>query len=108
MTVGTVFIARLYGVSISTTQLATIVLVAVITSFSVPGIPGGSILVIVPVLASVGLPVAGVGILLGADTIPDIVRTMANVTGQMAATVIVSRPAAAAALRPSSPGLPSL
>src|SRR5205085_2254913 len=41
LTIGTVFIARVYGVSISTPQLATIVATAVVTSFSIPGIPGG-------------------------------------------------------------------
>jgi len=91
LTVGAVFVARLYGESLTVVQLASVVVAAVLTSFSVPGIPGGSILVMVPVLGAVGLPVAGIGILLGADTIPDIVRTAANVTGQMAAAVIVGR-----------------
>ena len=86
-----VFIARLYGVSISVTQLATIVLTAIVTSFSIPGIPGGSIIAMAPVLASVGLPVEGIGILLGVDTIPDMFRTAANVTGQLAAATIVAR-----------------
>jgi Na+/H+-dicarboxylate symporter len=90
LTVGAVFIARLYGVSIGATQLATIVSTAIVTSFSIPGIPGGSIIAMVPVLASVGLPVEGVGILLGVDTIPDMFRTTANVTGQLAAATIVA------------------
>jgi len=91
LTTGAVFIGRLYGVSISPTQLATIVLTAVVTSFSIPGIPGGSIIAMAPVLASAGLPVEGIGILLGVDTIPDMFRTAANVTGQLAAATIVSR-----------------
>jgi proton glutamate symport protein len=91
LTTGAVFIARLYGVPISVTQLATIVITAVVTSFSIPGIPGGSIIAMAPVLASVGLPVEGIGILLGVDTIPDMFRTAANVTGQLAAATIVSR-----------------
>jgi Na+/H+-dicarboxylate symporter len=45
-----------------------------------------------PVLASIGLPIQGLGILLGVDTIPDMFRTTANVTGQLAAAVIVGRP----------------
>ena len=45
----------------------------------------------VPVLTSVGLPIEGLGILLGVDTIPDIFRTTANVTGQLAAATIVAR-----------------
>jgi Na+/H+-dicarboxylate symporter len=86
-----VFIARVYGVNIGTPQLATIVATAVVTSFSIPGIPGGSIIAMVPVLSSVGLPVEGIGILLGVDTIPDMFRTTANVTGQLAAATIVGR-----------------
>jgi Na+/H+-dicarboxylate symporter len=91
LTIGTVFIACVYGVSIGTSQLATIVATAVVTSFSIPGIPGGSIIAMVPVLSSVGLPVEGIGILLGVDTIPDMFRTTANVTGQLAAATIVNR-----------------
>jgi Na+/H+-dicarboxylate symporter len=91
LTAGALFVARLYAVPISGSQLATIVATSVITSFSIPGIPGGSIIAIVPVLSSVGLPVEGMGILLGVDTIPDIFRTTANVTGQMAAATIVAR-----------------
>jgi Na+/H+-dicarboxylate symporter len=91
LTTGALFIARLYDITISPAQLATIVATAVITSFSVPGIPGGSIIAMVPVLSSVGLPIEGIGILLGVDTIPDIFRTTANVTGQMAAATILGR-----------------
>lgn len=94
LTAGALFIARLYGVPITTAQLTTIVATAIATSFSIPGIPGGSIIAMVPVLASVGLPVAGIGILLGVDTIPDMFRTTANVTGQLAAATIVARGAA--------------
>jgi len=91
LTAGAVFIGRLYGVPIAAPQLATIVLTATITSFSIPGIPGGSIIAMVPVLTAVGLPIAGVGILLGVDTIPDMFRTAANATGQLAAATIVAR-----------------
>jgi Na+/H+-dicarboxylate symporter len=101
MTAGAVFLARLYGITMSPAQLGTVVVTAVLTSFSAPGIPGGSIIVLVPVLTSIGLPIEGLGILLGVDTIPDIFRTTANVTGQLAAATIVARrtePAREAAL----------
>lgn len=91
LTIGTVFVARVYGTDITTAQLATVVATAIVTSFSIPGIPGGSIIAMVPVLSAVGLPVEGIGILLGVDTIPDMFRTTANVTGQLAAATIVSR-----------------
>jgi Na+/H+-dicarboxylate symporter len=89
--VGVLFIARLYGVDLNAAALLTIGVTSVVTSFSVPGIPGGSIIVMVPVLMSAGIPIEGVGILLGADTIPDMFRTTANVTGQMASAVILAR-----------------
>jgi len=91
VTTGAVFIARLYGVAITPQQLATVVATGIVTSFSIPGIPGGSIVAMAPVLASIGLPIEGLGILLGVDTIPDMFRTTANVTGQLAAAVIVGR-----------------
>jgi Na+/H+-dicarboxylate symporter len=97
--VGVLFLARLYGIDLATSQIITIGVTAVLTSFSVPGVPGGSILVMVPVLLAAGLPVDGVGILLGVDTIPDMFRTTTNVTGHMAAATILARgsePAAAA------------
>ena len=88
---GVIFIARLYGVDLSVPQLATIVLTVVVTTFSVPGIPAGSIIVMVPVLLAAGVPVEGMGILLGVDTIPDMFRTATNVTGDMSAAAVLSR-----------------
>jgi proton glutamate symport protein len=89
-TVGVLFVAQLYGVSLGPAALASVVLTAVATSFSVPGIPGGSIVIMAPVLMAAGLPVEGIGILLGADTIPDMFRTTANVTGHLAVATAVS------------------
>ena len=90
MTIGVVFVAKLYGVDMTTTRLATIVLTVVVTTFSVPGIPAGSIISMVPVLLAAGLPVEGIGILLGADTIPDMFRTTANATSDMVAAVAIN------------------
>jgi len=91
ITTGVVFVARLYGVELQPAQLATIVLTVVLTTFSVPGIPAGSIIVMVPVLLAAGLPVEGMGILLGVDTIPDMFRTTTNVTGDMTAATVLGR-----------------
>lgn len=90
-TVGVIFIAKLYGIDLGAAQLMTIAVTSVVTSFSVPGIPGGSIVVMVPVLMAAGIPIEGVGILLGVDTIPDMFRTTTNVTGHMSAAVVLSR-----------------
>ena len=89
--IGVLFMARLYGVEVSTPQLVTIALMTVVTTFSVPGVPGGTIIVIVPVLLAVDLPVAAVGLLLGVDTIPDMFRTGTHVTTDMAAATILAR-----------------
>lgn len=83
-TVGVLFIARLYGVDLSAPQLASLVVTVILTTFAVPGIPGGSILAMLPALAAVNLPAEGIGILLAVDTIPDMFRTTANVTGSLA------------------------
>lgn len=97
---GVLFIARLYGVELSATQLLTVVLTVVPTTFSVPGIPAGSIIVMVPILISVGLPAEGIGILLGIDAITDMFRTASNVTGDMAGAVVIGRKKRAAAAVP--------
>lgn len=93
ITTSSLFLARVYGVPITPAQVASIAMSAVLLSFSVPGIPGGVLLIMVPVLASVGIPAEGVGILLAVDVIPDMFRTVTNVTADMVAAVIVSRSA---------------
>jgi len=90
-TIGVLFVAHLYGVPLGPAQLATIVATVVLTSFSIPGVPAGSILVLAPILAAAGLPAEGIGILVGIDTIPDMFRTTANVTGDMAGAAILNR-----------------
>jgi proton glutamate symport protein len=85
------FIARLYGIELSATQLAAVVLTVVPTTFSVPGIPAGSIIVMVPILIGAGLPAEGIGVLLGIDAITDMFRTACNVTGDMVGAVVLGR-----------------
>ena len=99
-TVGVIFVAYLYGNALSTSQLATIVATVVVTTFTVPAIPGGSILVMVPVLVAAGLPAEGVGVLLAVDTIPDMFRTMTNVTGHLTVATVLGRRGNTAATTP--------
>ena len=90
--VGVLFLARLYGVPIGAPQLASIAFTVVLTTFAVPGIPGGSIIAMVPVLAAVNVPIDGIGILLAVDAIPDMFRTTENVTGSLALAAALGRP----------------
>jgi Na+/H+-dicarboxylate symporter len=91
MPVGVLFLARLYGIQMTPPQLASIVFTTVLSSFAVPGVPGGSIIAMVPVLAAANVPVDGIGILLAVDTIPDMFRTTENVTGSMAVAAVCGR-----------------
>jgi Na+/H+-dicarboxylate symporter len=88
---GVLFVAKLYGIPLGAAQLGTIVVAAIATTFTIPGIPAGAIIVIAPVLASVGVPVEGIGLLIGVDTIPDMFRTSANVVGWLAGACILGR-----------------
>jgi proton glutamate symport protein len=90
MPAGVLFICRLYGIPLGPAELVTIALTSVLLTFSVPGVPNGSILIMVPVLLAVGAPPEGIGILLGVDTIPDMFRTGTNVTGTMTAATVLS------------------
>jgi len=90
--VGVLFIAALYLVDLTAGQLVNVGATSVLLTFSAPGIPFGSILIMAPVLHAVGLPAEGLGILLGVDSIPDMFRTTANVTGTMAAAVVLDPP----------------
>ena len=91
MIVGAYFIAYFYGITLEPLHLLTMVVTSVVAAFTVPGVPGGGVIAAMPVLMAVGLPVEGIGILLAVDTIPDIFRTTANVTGNMGAAVVLAR-----------------
>ena len=85
------FLARLYGVPITVAQVISVAVSSVVLSFSTPGIPGGVLLIMIPVLTSIGIPAEAVAILLAADVIPDMFRTVTNVTADMTAAVVMTR-----------------
>ena len=86
--VGVIFLGRLYGVEIGIATLGTVILTSTLLSFSVPGIPSGSLFILAPLLVDLGLPAEAVGILIAVDVIPDIFKTTANVTAHLAAAVL--------------------
>jgi Na+/H+-dicarboxylate symporter len=90
-TIGALFVARLYGVSLDAGQMATMIPVAVAATVGSPGVPSGSVLMIAPVLAAAGVPPEGFGLLLGVDTLPDMFRTTTNITANMTGAVVVDR-----------------
>jgi Na+/H+-dicarboxylate symporter len=84
------FAAKLYGVPLAGTTMLVILVTSVLVSFSVPGIPSGSLFVIAPFFASYGIPVEAIGVLIALDVIPDFFKTPLNVTGHLAATILIS------------------
>ncbi len=90
-TVGTYFIARLYGIELGPTELVVIVLAIGFLSFYSPGIPSGGLLIMAPVYISLGLPVEGIGILISIDLIVDMFLTAGNVTANVTIAAILSR-----------------
>jgi proton glutamate symport protein len=86
---GALFLARLYGVDIGSTQLLTLVTVSVLLSVSTPGVPHSWLVVLAPMLSAVGVPPEGVGLLMAVDVVPDMIYTTLNATGYLAAAVIV-------------------
>jgi len=86
-----IFISRLYGIPIPPALVPTMVIMAVLTSFSVPGVGGGAVFAAMgPVLLAAGLPTQALGLLFAVDPIPNSARTVANVTGYLAAGVVVA------------------
>jgi proton glutamate symport protein len=83
-------VARLYDVSFGLTQMVVIALAGATLSFGGVGTPRGALLILAPAFSAVGLPVEGIGVLIAIDLIPDMFRTVSNVTGDMAVAVILA------------------
>lgn len=75
------FIAQIFGIDLSFAQIMTIVALTILASIGTPGVPGGSIVMTVMVLSSVGIPIEGLALILGLDRPLDMLRTVVNVTG---------------------------
>ncbi len=89
--IAAVFIAQVFGIDLTITQQLIIVLTATLASIGTPGIPSGSIVMLIIVLNSVGLPVEGLALILGVDRPLDMLRTVVNITGDSTVASIVAR-----------------
>jgi proton glutamate symport protein len=87
--VGTLFLARLYGVTLGGGALVMIALTGAALSLTIPGVPQGAQLMLAPMLVTYGIPPEGIALLIAADTIPDLMGTMANVTADLAVSAVV-------------------
>ena len=87
------FAAKLYGVELPAAELATLAVTSVLMSFSVPGIPSGSLFMIAPFFAAAGIPPESVGVLIALDLVPDVFKTLLNVTASFSVAALLGRTA---------------
>jgi Na+/H+-dicarboxylate symporter len=86
-----VFLAYLYDVPIPVAAIGAAMLATFLVSLTVAPVPSSGVVTMAPALDAIGVPVAGLAILLGIDRIPDMMRTGVNLLGQISAAVLVDR-----------------
>ena len=86
-----VFLAYLYGVPVPIAAVGAAMLATFLVSLTVAPVPSSSVVTMAPALDAVGVPVAGLAIILGIDRIPDMMRSAVNVLAQMSTAVLVDR-----------------
>lgn len=91
MTFATVFIAQAYGIDLSLQQEITMMLMLLVTSKGMAGVPRASLVVIAGMLSAFHIPEAGLLLLLGIDQLLDMGRSATNVIGNAVATAVVSK-----------------
>ena len=89
--VAAVFVAQLYGVHLGPAQFAALAGTMLVLTFSVPAMPRSSVLSLAPALLSAGVPLDGLGLLVGVDQVPDMFRTATNVAGHVTAAAVLAR-----------------
>jgi len=89
--VAAMFIAQAYGLDLGFAEQFTVVLVALVTSIGVAGVPAASLVAIAIILGAIGLPAEGIGLILAVDRILDMCRTAVNIFGDSCGATIVAR-----------------
>lgn len=88
--VAVVFVAQAFGIQLDTMDYLTVILTATLASVGTAGVPSVGLITLSMVFNSVGLPVEGIGLIMGIDRILDMTRTAVNVTGDAVCTTIVA------------------
>ncbi|MCS6930152.1 MAG: dicarboxylate/amino acid:cation symporter [Saprospiraceae bacterium] len=101
--VATVFIAQALGMNLSISTQVNVLLLAVMASIGTAAVPGAGVVMLIIILESIGVPSAGIALILGVDRILDMLRTVTNVTGDC--VVAVSVAASEGQLRTTLPGI---
>jgi proton glutamate symport protein len=91
LSLASIFVAQAAGVQLSIGHQITMLLTLMLTSKGVAGVPRASLVILAGTLASYGLPLEGVTLILGVDELMDMARTMTNVIGNCLATVVIAK-----------------
>lgn len=89
--IAAIFIAQMYGIDLSIMEQITLMLVLMVTSKGIAGVPGVSFVVLLATLGSVGIPVEGLAFIAGIDRILDMARTAVNVVGNTLAALVMAK-----------------
>ena len=89
--VAVVFVSQAFGINLTFNDYITVILTATLASIGTAGVPGVGLITLSMVFNSVGLPVEGIGLIMGIDRILDMTRTAVNITGDAVCTTIVSK-----------------
>lgn len=89
--VAVVFVAQAFNIDLNMTAYLTVILTATLASIGTAGVPGVGLITLSMVFEAVGLPVEGIGLIMGIDRILDMTRTAVNVTGDAVCTTIVAK-----------------
>ena len=88
--IATVFIAQAYGLDLTMSEYLAVVATATLASIGTAGVPGVGLITLAMVLQQVGLPVEGIGLIIGVDRLLDMMRTVVNVSGDGMVTAVVA------------------
>ena len=88
--VAVVFVAQAFGIHLTPADYLTVIATATLASIGTAGVPSVGLVTLAMVFDSVGLPVAGIGLIMGIDRILDMARTAVNITGDAVCTTIVA------------------
>lgn len=89
--VATVFVAEAYGITLTSFDYLMVILTATLSSIGTAGVPGVGLIMLAMVFKQVGLPVEGIGLIIGVDRLLDMLRTAVNVTGDAVVSCIVGK-----------------
>jgi len=88
--VSALFISQVYGLDLSFMQQITVVVTATLASIGTAGTPGAGMVTLAIVLRSIGIPMEGIGLIMGVERLLDMCRTAVNITGDACCAVVVA------------------